>query len=159
FDVARKAQLEYAYHPGKAISCLAYEPDGKTFLAGRLGARDNVERWESATLQRRAYLHGHTDFVRGLALTPDGWTLATAGADHTVRLWDPGGGRLVATLRGHGSSVEAVSWAPDSAMLASGDKGGVIHLWDSARELRHNTLTVHSRSGVNDLAIGPNQQA
>ena len=45
-----------------------------------------------------ATLAGHTDWVYGVALTPDGATLASASADGTVKLWRTGENRLLATL-------------------------------------------------------------
>jgi WD40 repeat protein len=45
-----------------------------------------------------ATLTGHTDWVYGVALSPDGAKLATASADGTVKLWHTGENRLVATL-------------------------------------------------------------
>ena len=45
-----------------------------------------------------ATLSGHTDWVYGVALSPDGAKLATASADGTVKLWHTGENRLVATL-------------------------------------------------------------
>jgi WD40 repeat protein/serine/threonine protein kinase len=158
FDVAKRAQREAVYDSGKPIATLAYQPDGRTFALGRLGARDNVEVWDARSLKRRAFLHGHTDWVRTVAVTPDGWTLATASNDHTVRLWGPAEGRLRATLRGHDNTVGSVACSPDSALIASGDRNGVIVLWDVARELRGHSVAIHSRSGVNELVIGPDNR-
>jgi WD40 repeat protein len=45
-----------------------------------------------------ATLAGHADWVYGVALTPDGATLASASADGTVKLWRTGENRLLATL-------------------------------------------------------------
>jgi WD40 repeat protein len=45
-----------------------------------------------------ATLAGHSDWVYGVALTPDGATLASASADGTVKLWRTAENRLLATL-------------------------------------------------------------
>ena len=46
--------------------------------------------------------------VLGVAFSPDGRLLATAGADKTVRLWDPATGEHRRTLTGHDGSVDWV---------------------------------------------------
>ena len=45
-----------------------------------------------------ATLAGHSDWVYGVALSPDGARLASASADGTVKLWHSGENRLLATL-------------------------------------------------------------
>lgn len=52
------------------------------------------------TTTPRANLRGHSDNLLGLALSPDGKTLATAAADHSVRLWDVPRGTLREVLVG-----------------------------------------------------------
>ena len=46
-------------------------------------------------------LTGHTNWVYGVAFSPDGRLLATASADKTARLWDPATGERLRTLTGH----------------------------------------------------------
>src|SRR5258706_14334875 len=49
--------------------------------------------------------YGHTSFVQGVVISPDGKTLASGSSDNTVRLWDVVTGQERATLHGHTDSV------------------------------------------------------
>jgi WD40 repeat protein len=61
--------------------------------------RIRARRLRQEMLSRpRATLRGHTDAVEGLAFTPDGKLLASAGRDGTVRLWELPAGQEVARL-------------------------------------------------------------
>ena len=60
-------------------------------------------------------------WVKGLAFSPDGRTLAASSyLDHEILLWDLAAGRERARLRGHGSPVISLAFAPDGRSLASG---------------------------------------
>src|SRR2546422_2385083 len=46
----------------------------------------------------RNTLRGHTNWVRTVAFSPDGHTLATGSDDQTIRLWEPDTGYCIRML-------------------------------------------------------------
>jgi WD40 repeat protein len=64
------------------------------------------------------------------AFSPDGRTLALAGAHGDIILWDESAVRPRATLRGHRGRVWALAFSPDGRRLASGGNDMTVRLWD-----------------------------
>lgn len=74
---------------GRAVTSVAFSPDGHTLITGSSDA--TVRFWERATGRQYGLLKGHKAEpgfeAITVALAPDGQKLVTASFDHTVRVW------------------------------------------------------------------------
>ena len=93
----------------------------------------------------------------GLAVSPDGKTLASDGFRDTVRLWRVEDGKLLYTLEGHQGSVISIAFSPDGQTLATGLVNNVVQLWRVKDGNLLHTFTGHS-SYVTSVAFAPDGQ-
>lgn len=69
-------------------------------------------------------------WIRGIAISPDGQTVAVSGNDAAVKLYAVADGKLVGEIGPHPFEVFSVAFHPDGKSLATGDLKGTVRHWD-----------------------------
>jgi WD40 repeat protein/serine/threonine protein kinase len=142
---AGKEVLTLAGHGG-AITAVAFSPDGKRLAAGGYASAEEGmillhptvtarlpagKVWEADT-GKETWVIRHPGLVTGLAFSPAGLRLATAGGDGVARVWDAAAGKELLALHGHSSRVNAVTYFPDGRSLATASADQTARVWDTA---------------------------
>jgi WD40 repeat protein len=144
------------------IGKLACSADGHMLAVGSEAAA--VQLWSLDGVPHRLItLKGHSGMVNALSFSPDGLTLATAGADGVAKLWSTAQALGGPTLRGHTEVVNSLSFAANSITLASsaGEPGrpGEVKLWDVVKGAEQVTLNERQQRAVLAVALASRGQA
>ncbi len=92
------------------------------------GADNTVHVWNATTGHHIYTYTGHSDWVFGVAWSPDGTRIASGG-DKTVQVWDAANGGDVFVNNSHTDYVYRVSWSPDGTRIASASNDETVQIW------------------------------
>ncbi len=92
------------------------------------GADGRIAIWTTGRQQPDEIFDGQRAPIAGLAVSPDGLTLASASWDSTVRLWPLHSGEK-RVLEGHSQNVNSVAFSPDGKSLVSVGYDHTIRIW------------------------------
>ncbi len=145
--------IETRRHRGYLASS-ALSPDGKKIATG--GMDGIIHIWDADTGEFLRVLVGHNSYVTGLAWSPDGNTLASAGSfDGTARLWDATTGMTLRILaKGHKGYAQHVAWSRDGkSLVVAGGISGFMTLWDVLKP--EPVKTSETGNAIAGIAYGP----
>jgi WD40 repeat protein len=142
---------ELSAHRG-SVESLVFAPDGLTLFSG--GSDGLIRWWDVTTGQKLGQLgsSGISEPVSGLAISPDGRTLAQS----RVGLWDLGTARLL-ELKIEGTGESCVAFSPVGSVVAMG-RGGNIRLWDAVTGKLLRPLKTPREHPFHSLAFTPDGQ-
>jgi WD40 repeat protein len=88
----------------------------------------------------------------GLAFSPDGRRLVTAGEGRTLKVWDIDTGKELLVLSGHAASPISVVFSPDGRRILSGSLDRTVKVWDAITGQEVLTLEGHTQ-GIHSVAL------
>ncbi|MDG4476637.1 eIF2A-related protein [Thiovibrio frasassiensis] len=99
------------------------------------------------------------DIINGIACSPDGKLVSSAGDGGTVKVWEVNTGKLLYTLGKELQSTDAVAFSPDGKFLAAavnagGRRGNAVQVWDLASGQLVQDMREHTQL-ITDLAFSP----
>lgn len=153
---------------GSGLAAAAFSPDGKLLAATHFGdARQpcGILLWKfgpkAKDVELLRALPTPSYFVRFLAFSPDGKTLASGGDAPgfnnnatEVKLWDVGSGKPKIVLKGPADTASGLAFTSDGALLVASYDGGVVKVWNpvSGSDIR----TINSEGGnIFSMAVMP----
>jgi RNA polymerase sigma factor (sigma-70 family) len=150
------------FHDGNSVRKVLHTPDGKLLVTLAHGI---IRVWEAATGRLLRDVGDSKIHVWGIALSPDGKTLATIELPSRLRLWDLATGRE--RRRWHevkDQEYRDLAFAPDGQKVAvsvrrydpENDKyENFIDLWDAVVPSEHRRRIVGDWLMLRDLAFSP----
>ncbi|MET9352613.1 TIR domain-containing protein [Streptomyces sp. NPDC006617] len=130
---------------------LSFGPDGRTLVSG---GPDSVHVWDLTARPPTGTALGPR--AVGIALSPDGRSLATTTQDNTVVFWDMTTHRRIGETPGdHTAQIAAVAWSPDGTTLATASRDDTVRLWDAATRERLGAPLRGHHGGVTSIVFSP----
>ena len=125
--------------PLGVIDSLAFSRDGRLIAATGEAPETVVWNVASRKVVRRLGPAGERG-ASGVAISPDGRLVATAGVDGMMRVYELAAGREMATEQVQGS-LQDVDFSPDGRRLAAAGLGGDIVVWNVRRRASERTIS------------------
>jgi RNA polymerase sigma factor (sigma-70 family) len=154
WDFASGKQLARLPARHNRSNFVAFSPDGKTLATS--DTLDRTIRLFDLALRKEHQLT-RPSYVKTIAFSPNGATIAAGGQDGTIALWDVSSGKPAGVMRSPHKNVHAVAWSPDGKTLAASDYDleaatACIRLWNMATGKAWRSIEVH-RGLIESLAF------
>ena len=148
--------LDAGGHTG-TVKGLVFTPDGQQLITASFDKTIrvwDVNTGEPVRVLRPPIGMGQIGEYFGVALSPDGKTVAVGGYYGRVFLIDLPSGHMLHFLVGHASNVNGLDFSPDGLRLATASADKTVRIWDVATGKTVSTLTGHTGI-VNAVRFSP----
>jgi WD40 repeat protein/transcriptional regulator with XRE-family HTH domain len=157
YDSATGKKLLAFVASSQEVQRVAFSPDGHRIAAAN---QDGANVWDARTGKQLLTYNGHGEGVRlsGIAFSPNGKWIASAGNDATIQIWNSETGEKIFTLVGHTGAAFGVVFSRDGQYLASSSVDRTVKVWKLPKlgEQVDEPLTLYGNSGaVYQIAFSP----
>ena len=145
-DDALEALPSLKGHNGWVDALVFHPSQPRLFTADTWGKLICWEWKDEANEPRVKWSHdaAHDGWIRSIAISSDGHTLATCGRDGVVRVWSADDGKLRHELKEQNEEVYSVAFHPTDHTLVSGNLKGTIRIWDLKQGRTARTIDASS---------------
>jgi len=130
----------------------------RPFRAATASDDQTLVFYHGAPFKFNSLLKGHhTNFVHGVAFSPDGAYFVSVGADRKIFLFDGKEGTLKAEIKVagiHKGSILSVSWSPDSKRFATASADQSVKIWDAESRALVKTWSFGPGGSIPDHQVG-----
>jgi len=139
------------------VPTMAYSPKGDTLVGG--GTSRNVQVWRTSD-GTSVFTLNHTHQVAGVAISPDGSTVAAGTCIEIVNyecsnggiwLWDMPTGKLIRKLNGFPNIVENLAFSVDGSLLIAGSRDGILRIYTTSNY--ESTFETNVSGGISAMAL------
>jgi WD40 repeat protein len=123
------------------VTSAQFTADGRTVFAAVSDGpgQHTIKGWTPAdggVTRETGEFAGHTDWIYGIAVSPDGQSLVSASADRTVRVWSVATRREIRRLDIADGHVRTIAFSADGSLIATGGDAGMVDVWRTATGAR-----------------------
>lgn len=139
-------------HGGQQVQTLAAAAGAPPLVSA--GHDGGLQRWHPDGRPEGAHIAAHTAPAVGVAVSPDGALIASAGTDDRVRLWDRAGARVAELPARAADRLPGLAVSPDAGLVAALDERGQLRIWTRTAQARGVPIQAADR-GRSALAFAP----
>lgn len=138
-----------------SINSLQIAPDGKTMVSG---AADGIKVWDLTTLP---YTPLYTlaqlgDSTNEVAVSPNGYLVASGDGNGTVKFWNLRTGSFVSEFQPHKGRISGLAFIRSGKVLVTASYDRTVKLWDLESGQLLQEFTGHSAE-IRAMALHPSQ--
>ena len=138
---------------------VSYSPDGQMLVGTALDPaafQADLRRWDSQTLEIIEPTQAPGPFLTGVAISPDGSTVATGSLEGDVQLWNAESGEPIGKpVTGQKGFIYALAFSPDGSILATSSLEGTVVFRDPTDGSVVGEPVLDQRSAVYALTFDP----